>query len=168
HLSQLPGLEPHPLPAHQRRLPGSASRRVELHQLPHLQHRPGALPLGGERRHLRRLPCEGLQARGASEDRQGPHLHRHGARELQRRLPRLQRYDAVNHYKKSARTASSSVGCDVPSLSAGFTPTLTRQARVWGYGDEDDLALVASVAPEDPIGGGCFILCIGLEDLLSL
>src|SRR5204863_377762 len=68
------------------------------------------------------LPREGLQARGAPEDRQGRHLRRHGARQLQRRLPRLQRYDAVNHYKESARTASSSVGCDVPSLSAGFTP----------------------------------------------
>src|SRR6266853_2804823 len=46
-------------------------------------------------------------------------------------LPRLQRYDAVNNYKESARTASSGLGCDVPSLSAGITPA-ERLIRVSG------------------------------------
>jgi len=45
--------------------------------------------------------------------------------QLQWCLPRLQRYDAVNNYKESARTASPSLGCDVPSLmclGAGLEP----------------------------------------------
>jgi len=33
-----PGLEPHPLPAHQRRLPGHSPRRVELRELSHVQY----------------------------------------------------------------------------------------------------------------------------------
>ena len=75
HLPRLPGLERDPLPPHQRRLPGHAPRRARLRELPHFGHRPGALRLAGQCRHLRGLPREGLQARGAPED-QGAELHR--------------------------------------------------------------------------------------------
>jgi len=74
HLSQLPGLEPHPLPSHQRRVPGCASRRLELHQLP-TPPIPTRCPTP-RRRTPAPVPAamRRTSSRSAPQDHQGCHL----------------------------------------------------------------------------------------------
>ena len=72
----------------------------------------------GQCRQLRGLPRRELQARGPPQNRQGSVVHAQRARQLQWRLPRLQRFEAINDYQELARTVPPDLGCEVQALSS--------------------------------------------------